>query len=148
MVLAPLSDDCDSRDDNGTVKVWDLRQRRCCHELKEHEDFISDMTLADDGRTLLCAGGDGFLSVWNRKSGEIRPSYSSFSRCVLNVYHFLLSNLDCLFLKNRADTFCRVAVGHVRPDGRRVPLHRHCQRRKQGPFTRSGLFRSAIDLSL
>ena len=51
------------------VKVWDLRQRRCCHELKEHEDFISEMVLAEDGRTLLCAGGDGYLSVWNRKSG-------------------------------------------------------------------------------
>lgn len=41
--------------------------------MKEHEDFISDMTLAEDGRTLLCAGGDGYLSVWNRKSG-VRPT--------------------------------------------------------------------------
>ena len=69
-------------DDDGVVKVWDMRQRRCCHELKEHEDFISDMILAEDGRTLLCAGGDGYLSVWNRKSGIplLRPEAAS-ARC-------------------------------------------------------------------
>eukprot|EP00288_Rhodomonas_lens_P015959 CAMPEP_0177708220 /NCGR_PEP_ID=MMETSP0484_2-20121128/10165_1 /TAXON_ID=354590 /ORGANISM="Rhodomonas lens, Strain RHODO" /LENGTH=375 /DNA_ID=CAMNT_0019219779 /DNA_START=11 /DNA_END=1138 /DNA_ORIENTATION=- len=60
-----------SGDDDGVVKLWDLRQQRCVHELNEHEDFISDMVLADDNKTLLCAGGDGYLSVWNRRSGKL-----------------------------------------------------------------------------
>ena len=47
--------------------------------MKEHEDFISDMILAEDGRTLLCAGGDGYLSVWNRKSGA--PSLHRSRAC-------------------------------------------------------------------
>ncbi|KAJ1467689.1 hypothetical protein T484DRAFT_1645278, partial [Baffinella frigidus] len=34
-------------------------------------DFISDMALHSDGKTLLATGGDGFLSVWNRKSGKL-----------------------------------------------------------------------------
>lgn len=38
---------------------------------EEHEDFISQIELACDGRTMLCAGGDGFLSAWNRKSGKL-----------------------------------------------------------------------------
>lgn len=58
-------------DDDGVVKIWDIRQRSCCHEFKEHEDFISDLMLAEDGRTLLCTGGDGYLSIWNRKSGTL-----------------------------------------------------------------------------
>ena len=33
------------------------------------QDFISDMVLHSDGKTLLATGGDGHLSVWNRKSG-------------------------------------------------------------------------------
>eukprot|EP00281_Chroomonas_sp_CCMP1168_P027158 CAMPEP_0206248846 /NCGR_PEP_ID=MMETSP0047_2-20121206/20590_1 /ASSEMBLY_ACC=CAM_ASM_000192 /TAXON_ID=195065 /ORGANISM="Chroomonas mesostigmatica_cf, Strain CCMP1168" /LENGTH=366 /DNA_ID=CAMNT_0053674523 /DNA_START=51 /DNA_END=1151 /DNA_ORIENTATION=- len=60
-----------SGDDNGVVKIWDLRQQKCCHTLNEHEDFISDMRLASDERTLVCTGGDGYLSVWNRRSGKL-----------------------------------------------------------------------------
>mmetsp|Transcript_20854 Transcript_20854/g.42309 ORF Transcript_20854/g.42309 Transcript_20854/m.42309 type:complete len:215 (-) Transcript_20854:47-691(-) len=29
------------------------------------------MTLAADGKTLLCTGGDGYLSVWNRRNGKL-----------------------------------------------------------------------------
>ncbi|EKX48261.1 hypothetical protein GUITHDRAFT_86068 [Guillardia theta CCMP2712] len=58
-------------DDEGVIKLWDLRQQRCCHELREHEDYISEITMASDGKTMLCTGGDGYLSVWNRKSGKL-----------------------------------------------------------------------------
>ena len=60
-----------SGDDDGTVKIWDLRQARTVHELKEHRDFISDIQIAPDEKTLLCSGGDGYLSIWNRKSGNL-----------------------------------------------------------------------------
>ena len=50
-----------SGDDDGTVKIWDLRQAKCVHEMSEHEDYISDIQLAKDEKTLLCSGGDGYL---------------------------------------------------------------------------------------
>ena len=50
-----------SGDDDGTIKIWDMRQARTVHELTEHGDFISDIQLAKDGKTILCSGGDGYL---------------------------------------------------------------------------------------
>ena len=50
-----------SGDDDGMVKIWDLRQAKCVHELSEHDDYISDIQLAKDGKTLLSSGGDGHL---------------------------------------------------------------------------------------
>ncbi len=43
-------------DDDGTIKLWDLRTAKAVMEISEHEDFIADMELAEDGRTLLVAG--------------------------------------------------------------------------------------------
>ena len=60
-----------SGDDDGTIRLWDLRQAKSTHTLSEHEDFISDIQLAQDEKTLICSGGDGYLSVWNRKSGKL-----------------------------------------------------------------------------
>jgi WD40 repeat protein len=50
-----------SGDDDGMVRIWDLRQAKRVHELNEHEDFISDIQLGKDEKTLLCSGGDGYL---------------------------------------------------------------------------------------
>jgi WD40 repeat protein len=43
-------------DDDGTIKLWDLRTRNSVHEWTENEDFISDFALHSDGNTLLAAG--------------------------------------------------------------------------------------------
>jgi WD40 repeat protein len=58
-----------SGDDDGLIKVWDLRQARCVHELNEHSDFISDIQLGKDEKTLVCSGGDGYLRCTITRSG-------------------------------------------------------------------------------
>ncbi|CAK4736802.1 unnamed protein product [Aphanomyces euteiches] len=59
-----------SGDDQGCVKMWDVRQRRCVVEWNEHTDYISDMTTNDAKDTLLVTGGDGRLSVYDLKKNK------------------------------------------------------------------------------
>uniref|UniRef100_A0A8C1VPC2 WD repeat-containing protein 55 n=1 Tax=Cyprinus carpio TaxID=7962 RepID=A0A8C1VPC2_CYPCA len=52
-------------DDEGTLKVWDMRRGTSFMDLKQHEDYISDITIDQNKRTLLTASGDGTLGVFN-----------------------------------------------------------------------------------
>ena len=45
-----------SGDDDGCIKIWDLRTRDCVVEWTEHTDFISDMTTNGSRDTLLATG--------------------------------------------------------------------------------------------
>ncbi|KAJ3101162.1 WD domain repeat-containing protein 55 [Phlyctochytrium planicorne] len=55
-----------SGDDSGIVKLWDVRQKK---EVRKYDngctDFISDLALAKDGKTLLATCGDGTLNVYD-----------------------------------------------------------------------------------
>lgn len=42
-------------DDEGTLKVWDMRRGTSFMDLKQHEDYISDITIDQNKRTLLTA---------------------------------------------------------------------------------------------
>ncbi|KDO29054.1 hypothetical protein SPRG_06109 [Saprolegnia parasitica CBS 223.65] len=64
-----------SGDDQGCIKMWDVRQHRCVVEWNEHTDYISDMTTNDAKDTLLATGGDGRLSVYDlKKNAFVRKS--------------------------------------------------------------------------
>ncbi|XP_011309335.1 WD repeat-containing protein 55 homolog [Fopius arisanus] len=54
-------------DDDGTIKIWDLRQRGSnpILSVKENGDYISSMITNDDGKYLVCASGDGVLTTLN-----------------------------------------------------------------------------------
>ncbi|XP_015124678.1 WD repeat-containing protein 55 homolog [Diachasma alloeum] len=54
-------------DDDGTIKIWDLRQRgpNPIFSVKENGDYISSMITNDDGKYLVCASGDGVLTTLN-----------------------------------------------------------------------------------
>ncbi|XP_043077875.1 WD repeat-containing protein 55 [Puntigrus tetrazona] len=54
-------------DDEGALKVWDLRSGTSFMDLKHHEDYISEITIDQDKRTLLTSSGDGSLGVFNIK---------------------------------------------------------------------------------
>mmetsp|Transcript_45393 Transcript_45393/g.71016 ORF Transcript_45393/g.71016 Transcript_45393/m.71016 type:complete len:446 (-) Transcript_45393:80-1417(-) len=60
-----------SGDDEGTVKLWDAREKSNTHELKHHKDYISDMLIYEqEPTTLLSTGGDGRLSVIDTRKGK------------------------------------------------------------------------------
>ncbi|XP_046550091.1 LOW QUALITY PROTEIN: WD repeat-containing protein 55-like [Haliotis rubra] len=52
-------------DDDGTIKVWDMRTKTCTYEVKENDDFISDMIIDDQRKFFLATSGDGTLSAFN-----------------------------------------------------------------------------------
>lgn len=54
-------------DDEGTLKVWDLRKGTSFMDLKHHEDYISDIAVDQAKKMLLTSSGDGTLGVFNIK---------------------------------------------------------------------------------
>ncbi|KAK7096699.1 WD repeat-containing protein 55-like [Littorina saxatilis] len=58
-------------DDDGTLKLWDMRSKAATMELKECDDFISDMMIDQDQRILLAASGDGTLSAFNIRQKKL-----------------------------------------------------------------------------
>ncbi|MCO5563554.1 hypothetical protein L7F22_017199 [Adiantum nelumboides] len=67
-----------SGDDDGTIKVWDTRQNKCCNSFSPHEDYISDLEFASSTSQLLGVSGDGTLSVCNLRSNKVE-AHSEFS---------------------------------------------------------------------
>ncbi|XP_054840281.1 WD repeat-containing protein 55 [Eublepharis macularius] len=52
-------------DDNGELKLWDLRKGTSVMEMKHHEEYISGMALDGNKRLLLTTSGDGTMGVFN-----------------------------------------------------------------------------------
>ncbi|KAG0737593.1 hypothetical protein G6F23_010247 [Rhizopus arrhizus] len=50
-------------DDEGIIKIWDMRTCKAVQEYKAHKDYISDMVYTKS--TLIAAGGDGQLSIFD-----------------------------------------------------------------------------------
>ncbi|XP_028220513.1 WD repeat-containing protein 55-like isoform X2 [Glycine soja] len=67
-----------SGDDEGCIKVWDIRERSCCNSFNAHEDYISDITFVSDAMKLLATSGDGTLSVCNLRRNKVQAQ-SEFS---------------------------------------------------------------------
>ncbi|KAF6163695.1 hypothetical protein GIB67_036155 [Kingdonia uniflora] len=60
-----------SGDDNGSIKVWDIRTNTCCYSYHTHEDYISDISFALDSKELLATSGDGTLSSYSLKKRRV-----------------------------------------------------------------------------
>ncbi|XP_052204631.1 WD repeat-containing protein 55 [Diospyros lotus] len=90
-----------SGDDEGCIKVWDIRQHHCCSTFNAHEEYISDMTFASDSMKLLGTSGDGTLSVCNLRSNKIQTR-SEFSEDEL---------LSVVIMKNGRKVICGTQTG-------------------------------------
>ncbi|KAG8439105.1 hypothetical protein GDO86_005352 [Hymenochirus boettgeri] len=54
-------------DESGMLKVWDIRRGTSFMEMKNHEDYISDMVIDQNKKMLLTTSGDGTMGVFNIK---------------------------------------------------------------------------------
>ncbi|OWR44900.1 putative WD-repeat protein [Danaus plexippus plexippus] len=60
-----------SGDDNGTVKLWDMRKQDAVFSIKVGEEHVSDMITNDAQKYLVCSGGDGVLTTIDLKGSKI-----------------------------------------------------------------------------
>ncbi|KAK7503871.1 hypothetical protein BaRGS_00004994, partial [Batillaria attramentaria] len=52
-------------DDDGVLKLWDMRSKSATMELKECEEFISDMIIDQQQKILVATSGEGTLTAFN-----------------------------------------------------------------------------------
>lgn len=66
-------------DDEGTLKVWDLRKGTSFMDLKHHEDYISEIAVDQAKKILLTSSGDGTMGVFNikRRRFELLSEFQS-----------------------------------------------------------------------
>uniref|UniRef100_A0A8D3B433 WD repeat-containing protein 55 n=1 Tax=Scophthalmus maximus TaxID=52904 RepID=A0A8D3B433_SCOMX len=66
-------------DDGGTLKVWDMRKGTAFMDVKQHDDYISDIAVDQAKRILLTASGDGTMGVFNikRRRFELQSEFQS-----------------------------------------------------------------------
>ncbi|OLL24523.1 putative U3 small nucleolar RNA-associated protein 13 [Neolecta irregularis DAH-3] len=69
--LASGSDDC-------KIRVWDLVKRTCLAILDSHVSVITSLDFSSDGWTLLSAGRDKVISLWDLKSYKLKQTIPIF----------------------------------------------------------------------
>ncbi|MCJ1470312.1 TOR complex subunit lst8 [Pseudocyphellaria aurata] len=95
VVIHPNQGELISCDRGGNVRIWDLGENKCTHQLIPEEDVsVASVTVASDG-TLLCAGNNsGNVYVWrmlqNRDITSLIP-VTSFQAHTAYVTRVLLS---------------------------------------------------------
>eukprot|EP00873_Tetraselmis_striata_P019895 jgi/Tetstr1/440159/TSEL_028515.t1 len=60
-----------SGDDDGTVKLWDVRQRQAIASFETHGDFISDFSYSPDNNALVASSGDGSISIYDMAARKL-----------------------------------------------------------------------------
>jgi WD40 repeat protein len=74
-----------SGDDDGQVKVWDVRTGAAVMSVSSHEDFISSFAVGPDGDTILSGSGDGMLGVHSMRSGKLLAMSDNMEAEVLSL---------------------------------------------------------------
>lgn len=54
-----------SASEDNTIKVWDVKSRKCIQTLRGHTDMIWSLTFSHDGNELCSASDDGTVRIWN-----------------------------------------------------------------------------------
>lgn len=57
-------------DEDGLIKLWDVREKEAVRQLEGHTDFISDFLWVRNPKRLLSTSGDGTLGVYDLRKGK------------------------------------------------------------------------------
>jgi WD40 repeat protein len=77
-------------DDSGVFRLWDYRTSRgVAMELKEFDDYISDLDVQSDKRLVLASSGDGTIAAFNVRAKRMEPPQSELFEagfnCILSL---------------------------------------------------------------
>ncbi|ORX56688.1 WD40 repeat-like protein [Piromyces finnis] len=68
VIIHPNQGELVSCDQSGSIKVWDLSENLCTHELLPEEDVPArSVSMAADGSMLICSNNKGNFYVWKMK---------------------------------------------------------------------------------
>lgn len=70
-------------DDDGLVKLWDLRQKDSIFSLKKMEDYVSSMITNSENKYLVCASGDGSLTTFNMTAKKLHVQSEEYEEELL-----------------------------------------------------------------
>ncbi|KAJ1565496.1 TOR complex subunit lst8 [Cladochytrium tenue] len=69
VVIHPNQGELVSSDQGGAIKIWDLAENACTHELLPEEEVpVRSVSVASDGSMLVAANNKGNVYVWRTKS--------------------------------------------------------------------------------
>lgn len=74
-----------SGDDDGCLKLWDLRTKTAVMDMKENEDYISDLAVDDQQKFLLATSGDGTLTAFNIRQKRMELQSELFDSELLSL---------------------------------------------------------------
>jgi len=66
---------CVTGDEDGVVKLWDLRTCKSVMECRKFDEFVSSFAVSDDGKTLVAGSGEGTIQSFNLRGR--RPDIQS-----------------------------------------------------------------------
>ncbi|KAL8538390.1 hypothetical protein ACS0TY_000402 [Phlomoides rotata] len=64
--------------DDATVKVWDLTKKKCAATLEKHQSTVTSIAISEDGWTLLTAGRDKVVNLWNLHDYSCRTTVPTY----------------------------------------------------------------------
>eukprot|EP01104_Vermistella_antarctica_P008700 TRINITY_DN219_c0_g1_i1.p1 TRINITY_DN219_c0_g1~~TRINITY_DN219_c0_g1_i1.p1 ORF type:complete len:265 (-),score=45.73 TRINITY_DN219_c0_g1_i1:641-1324(-) len=75
-------------DDEGLIKIWDLRQQKATHSVTANSDFISEFAIDVSRNTVLASSADGQLSVIHLRTGKVKKQSDDqeVSACFAHIH--------------------------------------------------------------
>eukprot|EP00012_Vannella_robusta_P002216 CAMPEP_0206185292 /NCGR_PEP_ID=MMETSP0166-20121206/1717_1 /ASSEMBLY_ACC=CAM_ASM_000260 /TAXON_ID=95228 /ORGANISM="Vannella robusta, Strain DIVA3 518/3/11/1/6" /LENGTH=401 /DNA_ID=CAMNT_0053600451 /DNA_START=976 /DNA_END=2181 /DNA_ORIENTATION=- len=60
---------------DSTVRLWNIEQGRCLHNLAKHTDPVYSISFSPDGQYLASGSFDHYVHIWSVSTGEVVKSY-------------------------------------------------------------------------
>ncbi|KAL3497681.1 hypothetical protein ACH5RR_040413 [Cinchona calisaya] len=67
-----------SGSDDTTIRIWDLTSKKCVATLEKHQSAITSLAISEDGETLLSAGRDKVVNLWNLHDFSCKVSVPTY----------------------------------------------------------------------
>ncbi|KAJ7956236.1 Transducin beta-like protein 3 [Quillaja saponaria] len=95
----------DDGSDHATVRAWDLVSKKCIAVLDNHRSAVTSMAISEDGWTLLSAGRDKVVTLWDlhdySNTKTVVTNEAVEAVCVIRPGTPFASSLDSYALQNK-----------------------------------------------